>query len=84
MSDVPVAEHAIRVLYEGLNARQMWRRVIYYPYVDGYVTLLITDADGDVKHVLEAQDVSMHNLPDEYIDDVPFEYRPHIPDPNDR
>ena len=81
--EVPVNEHAVRILYEGLNANQQWRRIIYYPYMDGHVQLLITDAEGDVKNVLEAQDVSMHNLPDEYIYDVPFEYRPHIPDPYD-
>jgi hypothetical protein len=52
--------------------------------MDNYVMLLVTDADGNTKQTIRAEDFSKQYLPDEYIDDVPDEYTWGRVDPNDR
>ena len=76
-----VNEQAIRVLYEGLNSKREFRRVIYYPFMDGYVLLLITDADGNQVDFIRPDRFSRRYLPEEYWDDVPKNFQPGRPDP---
>ena len=71
----------VKVLWEGLNGDQ-FRRVLYLPYVDGYVMLLVTDADGKTVDSLRADRISQRYLPEEYCHDVPSEYANYPPDPD--
>jgi hypothetical protein len=79
---VEINHHAVRVLWEGLNNKKEFRRVLYLPYVDGYVTLLVTDADGMTVQVLRDVEISKQYLPEEYWDDVPENYTWGRPDPD--
>lgn len=72
---VEINHHAVRTLWEGLNAEQDFRRVLYLPYVDGYVTLLVTDADGKTIRAIRDTDISKQYFPEKYNDDLPLEYR---------
>ena len=79
-----VNDAAVRVLFEGLNGRGEFRRVLYFPYMDGYVSLLVTDANGNVVWQITPQEISKQYLPEEYWDDVTSEWTFGHPDSEDR
>ena len=72
---VEINHNAVRTLWEGLNRHKEFRRVLYLPYVDGYVMLLVTDADGVTMNSIRDTDICNHCLPGKYNHDVPLEYR---------
>ena len=54
---VEINHNAVRTLWEGLNAKQEFRRVLYLPFVDGYVMLLVTDVDGNTIRSIKADTI---------------------------
>jgi len=69
-----INHNAVRVLWEGLNSKREFRRVLYFPYMDGYVMLLVTDANGKTINTICDYEISRKYLPEEYWDDVPSRY----------
>jgi hypothetical protein len=79
-----VNQNASRILYEGVNSDGELRRIVYLPYTDGFVQLLLTDSTGNTIDVITAQDISKQYLPETYYNDVPNDYTWGLPNAEDR
>lgn len=78
---VEINHHAVRVLWEGYNKSQQFRRVLYLPYMDGYVMLLVTDAEGKTITTMSEAALTQFILPKKYRDKLPEKVRPITYDP---
>jgi protein-tyrosine phosphatase len=77
-TQVEINHNAVKVLWEGIvnqNPGQVFRRVLYLPYVDGYNMLLVTEADGTTVTSIRAEEISKQFFPEKYYDDLPDEYK---------